>query len=145
MGTMALFVNVLFPIPFVCLLLLCLPLPAFCNYTIKKFITTIIDKVLFVKVLGSVNLYQMAVVISAILFGLTTYETVKVTERLHNAVDGIREEKLNCLRLRYERNFWISLFSMVLWLILYKVQMLSVDNSRFRMQLKEMEDANKAK
>jgi len=33
----------------------------------------------------------------------------------------MKEEKLLCNKWRAERNFWISLFSLVLWLILLRV------------------------
>jgi hypothetical protein len=130
MGSWSLAVNILFPFPFLALVLLSLPLPAFAS-PLKKFIIKVIDKVLFTKIFLSFNLYQLAILLSTILFGLSLNETVNISAKLKKS-DVYRGEALNCLRFRFERNFWISLFSLVLWLILYEVQSLSIELQRFR-------------
>ena len=37
------------------------------------------------------------------------------------SIDMYREEKFLCRRWRVERNFWISFFSLVLWIIMQRV------------------------
>jgi hypothetical protein len=74
-------VNILFPLPFISLLLLCLPLPAFLSTSIHRFLTKILDVLLLSKIGGSINLYQIAVTASSILFVLTAYDTMKMTEK----------------------------------------------------------------
>lgn len=145
MGSWGLFVNILFPIPFVSLLLLCipLPLPAKWAYKVRKFITIAIDKVLFFQIAGKISVYQLAVSVSMILFALTAWETASTTSRLRASTNSLREDKLYCLKLRYERNFWISMFSLVMWLILYKFQQLTVDNQRYRLAMSENETTKK--
>lgn len=123
MGGWAVLVNLLFPIPFVFLLLLCIPLPtAFGGKTLRRIILTIVDKVLFTKILGAVNLYQFSTLLSCILFVLTAIETSKASSKYIAASDAVelKEERMRCNKWRAERNFWISLMSTTLWIIMYR-------------------------
>lgn len=127
MGGWTIAVHILFPIPFIFLVLLSLPLPGRWASSLRKAIIKIIDITLFTKLFNKVNLYQFCIIISSILFLISAFETAKMNKKKMNAKDTLLEEKVNCLKWRSERNFWISLFSTVLWLVLSKVYKLTKD------------------
>lgn len=69
-------------------------------------------------------MYQICVTLSALLFTMTAYETVRAGTKLDeskNILMDLKEDRLRCQKWRAERNFWISLMSLVLWLVLYRV------------------------
>jgi len=136
MGAWAIVVNILFPIPLVFLLILCLPLPNFA----RKWATRVMDICLFSVIqgrktnysttmlliysnfqLGKLSVYQVATFLSIILFALSSYETATSFTKSKADSDFFAKERINCQRWRNERNFWISFMSLVLWLILYRV------------------------
>jgi hypothetical protein len=121
-------VYILFPVPLICLLLLCLPLPGKVGKYIRKTILALVDKVLFTPLIAGFNMYQICVLISAILFMATCYETVRAATKLdesRNILMDLKEDRLRCQKWRAERNFWISMMSLVLWLVLYRVDKMS--------------------
>lgn len=142
-GYWAIAVNVLFPVPLICLLLLCLPLPKGYNTVIRKYVLALVDKVLFTQFAGGINLYRLCTVLSALLFLGTSWETVRAAEKLNRTRSMLdvqfKEEKQLCYKWRAERNFWIAMFSLVLWLILYRVRNLTHEIYVARTALKEHE------
>ncbi len=115
-------VYVLFPVPLVCLLLLCLPLPKQLAF-VRKYVLFIVDKILFGRLSGGLNLYRVCMVLSSLLFIGSTWEVVRAEQRFEASKILIRQEdqKYLCYKWRADRNFWISFFSLVLWLVLYRV------------------------
>mmetsp|Transcript_12444 Transcript_12444/g.17081 ORF Transcript_12444/g.17081 Transcript_12444/m.17081 type:complete len:134 (+) Transcript_12444:61-462(+) len=120
MGAWAIVVNILFPIPLVFLMILCMPLPTF----IRKWASSFMDKFLFVKI-GSISIYQIATGLSILLFLLSCYETSNSFAKESEKFSFALTDKTVCMRWRNERNFWISFMSLVLWLILYRVHWMS--------------------
>jgi hypothetical protein len=119
-------VNVLFPIPFLLLLLLSVPLPARIRARTRDMILRIVDVVLFFKI-GGVSIYAVLTSVSIFLFGLTAWETGNYTAKLKLSL-GTNDERGNrALKWRSERNFWISLFSLTLWLLLYRIRALMIE------------------
>lgn len=124
MGSWTYLVYVLFPVPLVCLLLLCLPLPGNIGRYLRKLILNMVDKVLFTGLVSGFNLYQICVLLSSMLFLLSCYDTARAATRLdesRGAILELKEDRLRCQKWRAERNFWISMMSSVLWLILFRV------------------------
>eukprot|EP01036_Dinobryon_divergens_P027076 gene27076-35789_t len=117
MGAWAIVVNILFPIPLVFLLILCLPLPNFA----RKWATKVMDLCLFSVILGKLSVYQVATFLSTILFALSSFETASSLTKSKADLEFFAKERITCQRWRNERNFWISFMSLVLWLILYRV------------------------
>lgn len=132
MGSWEYAVFFLFPIPFLSLLTLCVPLPHKIRALVNRILIKILDFTLLKKIGGSVNIYQICIGISSILFFLTCLETTRITSRTEDAVDFKSSEKLKCLKWRGERNFWISLFSLTLWLVLYRLHIIIKDLETYR-------------
>ena len=125
------FVNILFPLPLVALVILSIPLP-FYKHQIRKFVLRSLDSVIFFKITGNLTVYQLATGISGILFLISAADTFKGTKYEKSTENFLTSERLRCTRWRSERNFWIAFFSFTLWLILYRVRSLmhEVENSR---------------
>jgi len=138
-------VYILFPIPLFSLLLLCLPFPGSIGKKLRKGILTVLEKVLFSRVLGGFSLYQLCLVLSALLFLMSCYETARAGTKLEEArgvMLDMKEDRLRCQKWRSERNFWLTMMSSVLWLVLYRVQHMSKEILFLR---SEIEDRDKAK
>lgn len=121
MGNWSILINILFPVPLILLTLLSLPLPKQLSRWISNVFLKITEKVLFTKLIGSFNLYQLSTFLSIILFTLTSFDTMKATERLRTNTIELKDDYYRGHKWRSERNFWICLMSMILWLILYRV------------------------
>lgn len=118
-------VNILFPVPFFFLVLLSLPFPFKIGTKIRSIILKIMDVILFRPIAGGLSLYFLCVLLSIILLVISTADTLKTASRLEESRDANWANQHRCNKWRSERNFWISLFSTSLWLILYRVQMMS--------------------
>ena len=131
MGSWTIAVNILFPLPLLLLFLLSIPLPNILKkYGVGGFLVKILDSVIFIKIYGDLTVYSFATAVSTILFLLTTHEVHSAQRKQKNAIHVTEREQFKCLKWRLERNFWISLLSLTLWVILY----------RFRSLIKELEE-----
>jgi hypothetical protein len=137
MGVWAIIVNCLFPVPLVALLLLCLPLPGKIASPIRNFVNQLLNKVLFSRILGGFSLYQISTLLSSMLFVEASWATVRAAHKVDQAETHLAEEHLRCNKWRAERNFWIAMFSLVLWLILYRVHKLSKDYEALKAAARE--------
>lgn len=149
MGGWSIAVDFLFPIPLVFLVLLSLPLPRAWSSMIRKFVIPLVDNVLFFPLYGTLNLYAIATGLSSLLFLLTCYDVVRVTEKLDLSKEigplyklSSSAEKLICSKWRSERNFWISLFSLVLWLILFRTVKLIKELEGVKSALRDVQKTN---
>ena len=112
-------VYFLFPIPLVFLMLLSLPLPT----AVTKFIINILDRIIFLKLNSFISLYHFVTGLSVLLFFQLLSDSTKYSnssDMKQHSTNAAGLSELKCMRWRAERNFWISAFSMTLWLILYK-------------------------
>lgn len=137
-------VYILFPVPLFSLLLLCLPFPGSVGKQLRKGILGLIDKVLFSRVLGGFSLYQLCLVLSAILFLVSCYETARAATKLEEArgiILDMKEDRLRCQKWRSERNFWLTMMSSVLWLVLYRVHNMSKEILFLRTEIADKEKA----
>ena len=125
MGVWAVLVNVLFPLPLLALLLLCLPLPNVIASPVHNAVNGLLNRILFTPLFSGFNLYKLCTLLSILLFLESTYSTVKATNRVDITHEPLTKDRLRCWKWREERNFWIAFFSLVLWLILYRVHALS--------------------
>jgi hypothetical protein len=103
------------------LILLSIPLPNFCRSTVRSIILYVLDTIIFFKITPFLRVYDIATGMSAILFAVSVQDSWRETER--SKLDHDYRTR-NCLKWRAERNFWISLLSLTLWLILYRVRTL---------------------
>jgi len=121
-------------------MLLCLPLPDFL-IRLRQMIIIFTSKVLFSNILGGVNLYRISVLISSLLFLISSYEQTKASSKLSKSQSSVnldlKEDRLRGLKWRAERNFWISFMSLVLWLILYRVHAMVVHIDNLKKEIKE--------
>lgn len=126
------FVYILFPFPFFALVLLSAPLPAFCRNPVRRFIHASLDNVLNIKIGGKISVIQLALFFSTMLTLFTAYESSVALKREKSADTQSMTMTYRCSRWRVERNFWISLFSTTLWLILIKFKELSKELQQYR-------------
>lgn len=134
-------VQVLFPIPFLLLALLSLPLPSTLRTRVRRLILRFTDMVLFYKMGGAVTVYALLTSVSVVLFGITSMETYQFTQKLKlRPISDAKSDILaRALKWRSERNFWISFFSVTLWLLLYRMRglMKELDSERTRSEKDE--------
>ena len=69
-------------------------------------------------------MYSVLTSVSLFLFGLTAWETQQFANKLRSSKSEKDESLHRALKWRSERNFWISFFSLTLWLLLYRVRSL---------------------
>lgn len=128
MGAWLIVVQFLLPIPFIILLFLTLPFP----YYIRSFILKICDSLIFFRIWGGITVYQVLLGISMILFAVSSADAVRGRSQ-EKTIDNIAfSDRVRCLRWRSERNFWITLLSLVLWVILFRVRALIKENETYR-------------
>lgn len=120
-------VHILFPIPFLLLFLLSIPLPSSIRTRVRDAILRFVDLVLFFPLMGSITVYSVLTSISTFLFLLTSWETTNYGRKMREAAAGKDEKNYRALKWRSERNFWISLFSLTLWLLLARVRSLMIE------------------
>lgn len=144
MGAWAILVNILFPLPLVALLLLCLPLPNAIATPVRTTVNGLLNKILFTPLISGFNLYQLCSILSIFLFLESTYSTVKESNRVEAAESMVAKDRFRCWKWRAERNFWIAFFSLVLWLILFRVHALSKKYEALKKQLKDANNRVKA-
>jgi hypothetical protein len=133
-------VNILFPIPFFCLLLMALPFPAIISIPARKTINYFLDKIIFPHVFGGMSLYQIITLFSIFLFAEALWQTMAANEKVMLAIGnngGHLESQMRCLKWKCERNFWISLFSLTSWLVLYHCHRITkeLDNLKRRIRV----------
>jgi hypothetical protein len=110
---MGMLIYVLFPVPLLCLALVCFPLPDFLS-GLRKYLLKGVDVVLFSFFAGPLNLYSLCTVISALVFMSTCVDLCRANTKLEQAGSNLvdlREDRLRCSKWRCERNFWITLMS----------------------------------
>ena len=132
-------VWILFPIPTFLLLLLTIPLPNFCRGTVLRFTTGLSDFILFRPVFGFLNVWTICTLLSLLLTLLCANELQEERYRIHFQDAALFRQQFmgqffgtnvpttigeKAMKWRYERNFWISLFSFVLWVILFRIHIL---------------------
>ena len=144
MGPWSVAVNILFPLPLALILLLSIPLPEFCRSFVRKILLRVVDIVFWklpIPILrGYASIYGICTFLSLVLFGLTSWET------LHAQQKSALGEKLlegKCIRWRYERNFWISFLSCVVWIVLYKMRQLIREVEMSREHIRALEKPKK--
>jgi hypothetical protein len=128
MGPWLIVVQVLLPIPFAILLFLTLPFPG----SIRSFILKICDSLIFFRIWGDVTVYQVLLGVSIILFAVSSADTLKGRSQEKLAENIAFNDRARCLRWRSERNFWITLLSLILWVILFRVRALIKENETYR-------------
>ena len=122
-------IELLYPIPLVCLFFLCIPLPSFIRIRFRTFFLKVIDSFLFLRIpgAGQVTISFCATILSLALFLTTTLDTITALQieielRSKESATRALVESKRCSRWRAERNFWISLLSVFLWIALYRVR-----------------------
>lgn len=73
------------------------------------------------------TVYSVLTSVSLFLFGLTAWETQQFAGKLRVSRSDKEESMQRALKWRSERNFWISFFSLTLWLLLYRVRSLMLE------------------
>ena len=132
-------VWILFPIPTFLLVLLTIPLPNFCRGAVLSFTTSISDFILFRPVFGFLNIWTICTLLSLLLTLLCANELQEERYRIHFEDAALYRQQFmgqffgtsvpttigeKAMKWRYERNFWISLFSFVLWIILFRIHLM---------------------
>eukprot|EP01040_Poterioochromonas_malhamensis_P004675 gene4675-5010_t len=118
-GNWSVVVNILFPIPFTFLLILCLPLPAIVAVPVRRVANYILKKIIFPPVLGGMNVYQIVTLFSAFLFTESLWQTMTANDKLLHAAGGHGEQQAR-----------------LSWLILYRVHRITEELDELRARLK---------
>ena len=124
---------VFFPIPIFCLFLLSFPLPK----SLERMGTQAVGGIFFTRIhLGflRVRLIWLFFTVSVLIFSRTVLMVTKKQESAASA-DNLWYRKAQ--KFRAERNFWLSLFNVSLWLIVYDVYCLKKRVVRLKAQVSE--------
>ncbi len=128
MPTLGLFVAVLFPPAFALLALLLVPLPSI----LRRRAVGCVDAVLFLR-LGRVTIWWACALAAGATFLACNYQLSAIYAQRETAADASdfrSATKLLKVKWRAERNWWISLFALTLWVVL----------RRFRSEVKHSEE-----
>mmetsp|Transcript_8669 Transcript_8669/g.14146 ORF Transcript_8669/g.14146 Transcript_8669/m.14146 type:complete len:175 (-) Transcript_8669:224-748(-) len=134
---------IFFPIPLFCLLLLTMPLPQ----KIEKFGTNLVGRIFFTRVTVGVLYIRLVFVFigaSLLIFGVASRTIGRGFGSVHVPCSGNHcpfhtGETMwyrKASRFRAERNFWLSLFTLVLWLLVYNIYSLKLQIVKLRGDLK---------
>ncbi len=136
---------VFFPIPTFCLFLLSFPLPK----SLERMGTQAVGSIFFTRIhLGflRVRLIWLFFTVSVLIFAHTI---LLVSKKQESAVSGDNLWYRKAQKFRAERNFWLSLFNVSLWLIVYDVYCLKrlvvrlkTQVSEEKMKVKQLEEAS---
>lgn len=113
------FIHALYPLPVLLLGLMFLPIPSKVKPAYRRVVLGITDFVLFYNPLSSyVTLFTISTTLSLLAFAATALKTYDMSR-------GTETHEKRCSRWRAERNFWMCLLSVVLWLCLHKIRTLT--------------------
>lgn len=130
-------VYIFIPIPLTILVLLGLPLPR----SIHIAVAGLVDRIFGLRVLGF-TLYRFLLMVALLLFASTSFEAWhrgKYTKGLSPKADFELHLQAHGKKWRAERNFWLSLLSVVVWLVLERM----VDLTKRCLDLKANLDASR--
>jgi hypothetical protein len=133
---------ILFPIPLALVILLSIPLPEFCRSFLRN-VAVKISNVVFWKlpIPGiSVSIFIVGMTASTFLFGIESMETINLQRRPDTLAVTVADR--NCRRWRAERNFWISVLSVIAWLMLWRLRNYVSENERLKKELREATKTN---
>lgn len=128
------FVYTLLPLPLISLILLSIPLPSAVKSPIRKFILKVLDSIIFFQISSFFTVYSAAVTLSILLFVQCGHQVHLETKNTLLGAHGQGHHHDLGRKWRAERNFWISAFSLALWIILFRVRAL----------IKEVQNSNKS-
>jgi hypothetical protein len=126
------FVYALLPFPLFYLLLISLPLPGVISRPINSTATKVAKWLVNGKFIGGFSPYQVAVVISSLLFAESAFSTASAAQRYEDSRNSINEDKYRGLKWRSERNFWIAFMSLALWIVFNRVAELIKENEELQ-------------
>mmetsp|Transcript_21581 Transcript_21581/g.46160 ORF Transcript_21581/g.46160 Transcript_21581/m.46160 type:complete len:175 (+) Transcript_21581:107-631(+) len=119
---------IFFPIPLFCLVLLLMPLPR----NLEKYGTGLVERIFFTRVsVGPliIRLVNVSIGLSLLIFAMASKTIQRGFGSAHVPCGGNHcpfhtGETMwyrKAARFRAERNFWLSLFTLVLWLLVYNI------------------------
>ena len=129
-----LFIHILYPLPVILLLLLSVPIPARFRSTYRRFTLRITDFVLFHNPIPSfpaLTPCALWVMMSVLALAITGLEVARAYLRRDIEKPGVLSQP-RCLRWRAERNLWISILAVVLWLCLHRIRVLMIEVEKIK-------------
>jgi hypothetical protein len=142
MGVWNSLLYILFPIPLTLVFLLSLPLPDFCRSTFRN-IAIKISNIIFAKFSlpggYTLSIFSCGMSVSTILCSITMYESISFGRKKGDAANAYQ---MTCTRWRAERNFWISLLSVLAWLMLWRLRLYVSENERLKKELRDQTKVN---
>jgi hypothetical protein len=121
-----LYIHLLYPLPVLLLLLLSVPVPAGIRHGYRRVTLRLVDLVLFgspLKAYPFITACFLWTSLSALSLLLTGLEAYRAFARRDGESPGVLSQS-RCLRWRSERNLWISLLAVALWLCVYRIRVL---------------------
>lgn len=120
------YIHVLYPLPVVLLLVLLVPMPEFLRHSYRKAVLTVIDSVLFRAPFSNYPMLTMSFVwtiLSTLACIVTGIEVLRAHAKKAAEPLGVLSQS-RCLRWRSERNLWISILAVTLWVCLHRIRVL---------------------
>ena len=138
------FIHALYPLPVILLVLMSVPVPESIKARYRLYVLAATDFVLFYNPWSPyVSVFSISTTISVLSFLMTALQThrANLTKDVKEKQDMFLSQS-RCFRWRAERNFWMCLLSVVLWLCLYRIRVLMKECEILRPQdlLKEGND-----
>lgn len=119
-----------------CLILLVIPWPLI---MCQKCRDGLLTKVFAAKILNTISYLQFMIAVSILTFAFTNYEVQAIYEHKQAAkahgMAGLSEHQFG-RKLRTERNWWISLFASVCWVVVYVLNKRTRELERLRAEVK---------
>ena len=120
------------------LVLLNVPLPL----QLRKLVLAVVDGTLFMRIglLGDMMLINILVAISGIAFLFLCVETHELAAKVsQEGLDHKQQLMIRTQKFRAERNFWMGLLALSLWMLLYLFRSLVKENLDLKTRLKANE------
>jgi len=140
MALMGILLWILLPAPSILLLALCLPpilpLSNETKHKIEKNVLKAIDWICtrHLPVEGfNVPVVTILILISVFLFLIKSQETIALSN-ISDKMSSYDKREKRCRKWRAERDFWISILTLVLWIIIYTIRKLIKDNDSLLQQ-----------
>lgn len=129
-------IRILFPVPATFLFLVCLPLPSRGKQSITRWMLKVFDKIFTFRI--GFPLIYLIITASTALFLVMCLETYGFRAREVQTQDFTEKMHLRGRRWRAERNFYISLMSLIFAVLANRIRLLLKEMEELREQVKEL-------
>mmetsp|Transcript_37039 Transcript_37039/g.82336 ORF Transcript_37039/g.82336 Transcript_37039/m.82336 type:complete len:196 (+) Transcript_37039:174-761(+) len=137
MSSWKIVVDFFLPPPLILTLLLILPMPRI----VKQGLLSFAKNFLFLNVAGGIKLVHFMLLVTGITFIGAMVHTHKLRQDLDPTLTPNQRTAVLARIWREERNFWISALTFLLWGLLYRFYLLTMDHLSLQNKVKSLEAA----